>query len=162
MGRTGLIVNALWLQLGWWGCVLGAHQPAWLVAVVGGLLLHLTNCPEPKAECQAVLRVGVSGMLLDWSLGALGLFGFGDSPLPLWLALLWLVFATGFRHSMAWAGSRPWLGALAGMIGGPLAYCAGAPLAGVTLPLGVAGTALVLAPLWAIWLPLAARLADSR
>lgn len=54
-------------------------------------------------------------------------------------------------------GQRPHL---VGMVGGPLAYCAGAPLAGVALPLGIVGTALVLAPLWALWLPLALRLAD--
>ncbi|WP_434700490.1 DUF2878 domain-containing protein [Pseudomonas sp. D1-1] len=160
--RSWLIGNALWLQLGWWGCVLGAQQPAWLLAVVAGLGVHLGLCPDPKSECQALLRVGASGMLLDGSLGALGLFGFDESPLPLWLALLWLVFATGLRHSLAWAGSPVWRGALAGMLGGPLAYCAGAPLAGVTLPLGVTGTALILAPLWAMWLPLAVRLADPR
>ncbi|KHK64742.1 membrane protein [Pseudomonas frederiksbergensis] len=162
ISRTALIANALWLQLGWWACVLGAHQPAWLAAVVVGLLVHLLRCPDPKAERLAMLRVGVSGMLLDWSLGVLGLFDFGDSPLPLWLALLWLVFASGLRHSLAWAGKKPWLGALAGAVGGPLAYCAGAPLAGVSLPLGTLGTALVLAPLWAIGLPLAVRLADAQ
>jgi len=162
ISRTALIANALWLQLGWWACVLGAHQPAWLAAVVVGLLAHLLLCPDPKAERQAMLRVGVSGMLLDGSLGILGLFEFAESPLPLWLALLWLVFASGLRHSLAWAGKKLWLGALAGAVGGPLAYCAGAPLAGVSLPLGVLGTALVLAPLWAIWLPLAVRLADAQ
>jgi hypothetical protein len=46
------------------------------------------------------------------------------------------------------------------LIGGPLAYCLGAPLAGVALPLGVVGTALILAPIWAIWLPLTLRLAE--
>jgi hypothetical protein len=158
--RTALVANALWLQLGWWACVLGAHQPAWLAAAVVGLLVHLLSCADPKAERQALLRVGVSGMLLDGSLGVLGLFDFGASPLPLWLALLWLVFANGLRHSLAWAGNKLWLGALAGAVGGPLAYCAGAPLAGISLPLGVLGTALVLAPLWAIWLPLTVRLAD--
>lgn len=162
MSRAGLIVNALWVQLGWWGCVLGAQNAWWLLAVAAGLLAHLSFCPQPRAELRAVMRVGLCGMVLDWSLGALGLFGFAQTALPLWLALLWLVFATGLRHSLAWAVRPVWRGALLGMVGGPLAYCAGAPLAGVVLPLGIVGTALVLAPLWALWLPLALRLADSR
>lgn len=162
MSRSGLLINALWLQLGWWGCVAGAHQPGWLLAVAGGLLAHLAFSPAPRAECHAVISVGLCGMLLDWSLGALGVFVFEQGPLPLWLALLWLVFATGLRHSLAWATRPAWRGMLAGMAGGPLAYCAGAPLAGVTLPLGSLATALLLAPLWGLWLPLALRLAESR
>ncbi|EJL05157.1 MULTISPECIES: DUF2878 domain-containing protein [Pseudomonas] len=162
MSRTGLVINALWLQLGWWGCVWGAKDPRWLLAVLVGLLAHLMLCPGPRAELHAVMRVGLGGMLLDWGLGVLGLFEFSQLPLPLWLALLWLVFATGLRHSLAWAATPVWRGACAGFIGGPLAYCVGAPLTGVTLPLGVLGTALVLAPLWALLMPLALRLADSR
>ncbi len=76
MSRSGLIVNALWLQLGWWGCVLGAQDPWWLLPVVIGLLAHLWLCPAPRAEMFAVMRVGLSGMLLDWSLGTQGLFIF--------------------------------------------------------------------------------------
>lgn len=160
MSRTGLIVNALWLQLGWWGCVLGAQDPWWLLLVVIGLLAHLWLCPAPRAELFAVMRVGLSGMLLDWSLGTQGLFIFQQTPLPLWLALLWLVLATGLRHSLAWAKRPVSRGVWLGLIGGPLAYCVGAPLAGVALPLGVVGTALILAPIWAIWLPLTLRLAE--
>jgi hypothetical protein len=162
MSRTALIINALWLQLGWWGCVWGAKDPRWLLAVLVGLLAHLRLSPQPRAELHAVIRVGLAGMLLDWGLGVLGLFEFSQPLLPLWLALLWLVFATGLRHSLAWAATPLWRGALVGLVGGPLAYCVGAPLAGVALPLGVLGTALVLAPLWALWMPLALRLADSR
>jgi hypothetical protein len=55
-----------------------------------------------------------------------------------------------------------WYGVLLGLIGGPLAYFAGAPLAGVGLPWGTLGTALVLGPLWAAALPLALRLAAPR
>nr|BFE97346.1 hypothetical protein GCM10020185_78820 [Pseudomonas brassicacearum subsp. brassicacearum] len=113
------------MQLGWWGCVLGAQDPWWLLPVVIGLLAHLWLCPAPRAEMFAVMRVGLSGMLLDWSLGTQGLFIFKQTPLPLWLALLWLVFATGLRHSLAWAMRPVWRGVLLGLVGGPLAYCVG-------------------------------------
>jgi hypothetical protein len=49
-----------------------------------------------------------------------------------------------------------------GMFGAPLAYLAGARLAGIELPLGNLNTALLLAPLWALWLPLCLRLSAWR
>jgi len=59
------------------------------------------------------------------------------------------------RHSLARAGRPPWRGALLGLLGGPLAYLAGARLAGIELPLGARYTGLILAPIWALVLPLA-------
>ena len=152
--RAWLVGNAVWLQAGWWGCVLGARHPWMLVAVLAGLLLHLRLCPDRRNECRAVFGIGLAGCLLDTTLGMLGVFDFEQKPLPLWLALLWLVLASGLRHSLAWARSPLWLGVVVGMFGGPLAYLAGAELAGVGLPLGTVGTLLVLAPLWALWFPL--------
>lgn len=160
--RLPLLANALWLQVGWWGCVLGAQRPVLLGAMAVGLLVHLGACRQRGEEGRALLRVGLAGCLLDAVLGWLGLFDFRGVLLPGWLALLWLVFASGLRHSLAWAARPAWGGALAGAVGGPLAYCAGAPLAGVGLPLGVAVSALLLAVLWAAWLPLMLRLALGR
>lgn len=159
MSNRWLIGNALWLQVGWWVCVLGASLP-WLLPIVPlGLLMHLWRCPDRLGEVRALLCVAPAGWLLDSVLGALGAFRFGQWPLPLWLALLWLVLASGLRHSLAWAARPYWRAALLGLVGGPLAYLAGARLAGVELPLGPALTALLLAPLWALFMPLVLRMA---
>jgi hypothetical protein len=158
MGRRGwLLGNALWLQAGWWLCVLGAHRPWLLLMVVVGLLLHLWL--SPSGELRVLLWVAAAGSLLDSTLGMLGVFSFGQWPLPLWLTLLWLVLASGMRHSLAGLGQPAWLAVLLGLFGGPLAYLAGARLAGVELPLGRLETALILAPVWALALPLALRFA---
>ncbi|MFJ4444893.1 DUF2878 domain-containing protein [Pseudomonas sp. NPDC089422] len=158
MGRRGwLLGNALWLQAGWWLCVLGAHRPWLLLIVLIGLLLHL--CLSPDGELRVLLWIATAGCLLDSTLGMLGVFSFSQWPLPLWLALLWLVLASGMRHSLAGLGKPAWLAVLLGLFGGPLAYLAGARLAGVELPLGRLETALVLAPVWALALPLALRFA---
>jgi hypothetical protein len=161
MSRTWLIANAVWLQAGWWVCVLGAHTP-WLLALVPiGLALHLGYCHERRAELRALLAIGLAGCLLDSLLGALGVFAFAQWPLPGWLALMWLVLASGLRHSLAWAARPLWLGGLLGLFGGPLAYLAGARLAGVELPIGPLPTALLLAPIWAVAFPLMLRLARA-
>lgn len=162
MPRAWLLANALWLQAGWWACVLGATRPWLLLIVPAGLALHLRYCHDRAGEAWALLRVTLAGCLLDSLLGALGVFSFVQSPLPGWLALLWLVLASGLRHSLAWATRPAWRGVLLGLLGGPPAYLAGAQLAGVGLPLGAFATALVLAPLWALALPLALRLAAWR
>ena len=159
MSRWWLVGNALWLQAGWWACVLGANTPWLLVIVPIGLALHLRYCQNRAGEVRALLGVALAGCLLDSVLGALGVFAFAQWPLPLWLALLWLVLASGLRHSLAWAARPVWLGAVLGMIGGPLAYLAGARLAGVGLPMGEAATVLILAPVWAIAFPVALRVA---
>jgi len=153
------LVNALWLQAGWWLCVLGAQHPLLLWLVPLGIFVHLRLCPAPWAEAKALCRATLAGCMLDSLLGAFGVFTYTAWPLPLWLALLWLVLASGLRHSLAWAGRRFWPGALLGGIGGPLAYLAGARLADVALPLGPLVTALLLAPVWALAFPLLLRLA---
>lgn len=154
-----LLANALWLQAGWWLCVLGAQRP-WLLSLVAlGLGIHLYLSPARGSEVAALWRVALAGCVLDSLLGALGLFAFVAWPLPLWLALLWLVLASGLRHSLAWTSWPLWRGALVGGMGGPGAYVGGAGLAGVDLPLGPLPTALCLVPIWALALPLLARLA---
>ena len=124
-----------------------------------GLALHLRYCEDRGAEVRALFWVTLAGCVLDSVLGAMDVFDFAQWPLPLWLALLWLVLASGLRHSLAWAARPVWLGALLGMLGGPLAYLAGARLAGVALPMGVMPTAIVLGMIWALVFPLALRVA---
>ncbi len=162
MPRAWLIANALWLQVGWWACVLGAKVPWLLLLVPLGMAVHLTLCAARGSEVRALLRVTLAGCVLDSLLGAIGLFRFEALPLPLWLVLLWLVLASGLRHSLAWAGWPFWRGASVGALGGPLAYLGGARLADVTLPLGAVVTSLLLVPIWALALPLLVRLAARR
>ena len=157
-----LVANAVWLQAGWWICVLGAERPWLLLLVIAGVVVHLRLCPDVNAEVKALLRVTLAGCVLDSTLGALGVFGFDGWPLPLWLALLWLVLASGMRHSLAWAGRHWQIGALIGALGGPLAYVGGARVTQVALPLGTLETGLLLMPIWALALPLLARIAARR
>ncbi|QXI31832.1 DUF2878 domain-containing protein [Pseudomonas promysalinigenes] len=163
MTHTGrVLANALWLQAGWWLCVLGAQRPWLLLTLIPGLALHLCLTPDTQREIKAMLRVTLAGCLLDSVLGAAGVFAFDTVPLPLWLALMWLVLASGMRHSLAWLSRKWWIAALLGAAGAPPAYVAGARLAGVELPLGEITTWLLLAPIWAAALPLLLRLATWR
>ena len=151
-----LLANAALFQLGWFACVLGAQRPALLLLAGACLLAHFAFVGRGRGELARVGALTLAGCALDSLLLNLGVFDFaGDSRvLPLWLALLWALFATTLGHSLAWSARPWWLGSLLGALGGPLSYLLGARLADVSLPLGLWPTLLLLALIWALLMPL--------
>lgn len=152
-----LLLNALLFQTGWFACVFGAERP-WLLAVpLLALLAHFLWIADWRAEGRLVASVLLAGSALDSLLLQLGVFDFADDParvlIPLWLALLWALLGTTLNHCLAWSARPWWLGSLLGAVGGPLAYWAGARIAGVGLPLGTLPSLLLLAALWALVIP---------
>ena len=146
-----LILNAVLFQVGWFACIFGARHP-WLLAVaLACLVAHFLWVASWRAEGRLVASVTLFGCALDSFLLNLGVFDFvGDSPLlPVWLALLWALFATTLNHSLAWSARPWWLSSLLGALAGPLSYLAGARLADVGLPLGQWPTLLLLSAVWA-------------
>lgn len=159
--RKRLFLNAGLFQLGWLACVLGANQPAWLIVAVLCLGAHILGVAQNRgAECGVILRVAAAGWIVDSALMHAGLFDFGTSAiLPVWLMLLWLLFASTFRYSLAWSARPLWLSSVLGACCGPLSYLAGARLADVGLPLGESLSLTLLALIWAVLLPALHRLA---
>nr|WP_301299890.1 DUF2878 domain-containing protein [Pseudomonas laurylsulfativorans] len=155
-GRARLFLNAGVFQLGWFACVLGAQRPWLLLIAIACLALHLLWIENAFNECRSLLRVAACGWVLDSALLHLGLFHFPGAPvvLPLWLAILWLLFASTLRHSLSWTKEPWWMGSVLGAFGGPLSYWGGARLADVGLPLGVWPSLLLLALIWAILMPM--------
>lgn len=165
--RWRLLLNAGLFQLGWFACVFGASRPGLLLIALGCLVVHLLWVAQAADEWRALLKAGGCGWVLDSVLMQVGVFDFGLASgnawvLPLWLAVLWLLFASTLRHSLHWIARRWWLGSLLGAIGGPLSYLGGAKLAGVGLPLGLWPSLLLLAVIWAALLPLIQRLVAAR
>ena len=158
-----LIGNAVLFQIGWAACIFGARHPAWLLLALGCLALHVAWAPVRIRECRQLLKIAACGWTLDSLLLNLGVFDFGEPRwvLPGWLAMLWLLFASTLRQSLAWTASRLWLAALVGALGGPLSYYAGARLADVGLPYGLWPSLALLAILWALLLPALHRVARS-
>lgn len=156
MPLAHVLVNAGLFQLGWFACVLGAQRPWLLLVAVACLLVHLLWMAPTRGEWRLVALTMLAGWLLDSALLNLGLFDFGaGAPVaPLWLALLWALFATTLRHCLAWTARPWWRASLLGVVGGPLSYLAGAELAGVGLPWGLLPSLLVLAGVWAVVMPL--------
>ena len=156
------LLNAGLFQLGWLACVFGAQRPWLLLIAATCLAIHVCVLARP-GEWRGLLAVTLFGCLLDSLLLHLGVFDFADANLllPTWLALLWALFASTLRHSLAWTACPWWLGSLLGALGAPLSYFGGARLAGVELPLGLWPTLMLLGAIWAGVMPLVHWLAGN-
>ena len=71
---------------------------------------------------------------------------------PIWIVVLWVLFALTLNHSLSWLKGRVVLAAIFGALGGPLAYVAGEKLMAVTIV--EPNTLLILAIGWAFITPL--------
>jgi hypothetical protein len=135
-GLTATLINLAAFQVGWFACVLGGSLVG--AVVVGAILvLHLRILAYP-GEWRWLAGFAMLGLLIDGGLSLAGGFDLGNQPrllgvLPLWLWLLWPLFASLLHHSLAWLWRHPWLAMLGGATSGPLSYLAGARLAGVEL-----------------------------
>jgi len=161
-----VLVNALAFQAGWWAVVLSAARD---VAAIGLLVVtlvlawHLARVRPGRAEAALIAGAALIGLVFDSLLLATGWVAFAGGALfgvlaPLWMVALWANFAATLNVSLRVLRAWPWLAALLGGLGGPLAYWGGAGLGAMSLvePLPAL---LVLAAGWAVLTPLLFRLA---
>ncbi len=132
----GMLLNALRFEAGWLLCVFGG---SWVAAITGAILLgwHFWRCAKP-GEGWFIGVFALLGLALDGGLHLAGGFDFGEQPLvagllPLWLWMLWPLFATLVFHSLAWLWRFPLIATVCGAVSGPLSYFGGAAISGVTL-----------------------------
>ncbi|MGO0305825.1 DUF2878 domain-containing protein [Endozoicomonas acroporae] len=157
--KIKLIANYLLFQLGWFACVLGGDQIA-LAAAVIVLFIHLLWIGNWHKEKQILALTLLLGCAIDSFLGNLEILKFNSQLddagriLPLWLACLWLIFATTLRHSLDWSRTNKLYGAILGFFGGPLSYLAGSKISDVTLAQPLWQTLLILAIIWAVVIPM--------
>lgn len=159
--KTSVFINATLFQLAWFACVIGGN--AWAAIAVSLLLLaHFVWFSRNWSEWRVIFLVCAFGITVDSACQALGLIEFYGHgwPIPLWLGLLWLAFATTLNHCFSRLNNHIYAAAALGGIGGPLSYLAGIKLgaANTGLPLMTMFAALGL--VWAVLFPAALRLMD--
>ena len=161
-----MIVNVVLFQLGWFACVLGAangHAREGALAAALIVALHIARAAQPGREALLAAAAALLGALFESALVQTGWVRFDAGVLlegaaPYWMVALWALFATTLNESMRMLQTRPWIAALFGAIGGPLAYYGGARLGALDLVQPVAMLA-ALAVGWAIATPLLLSLA---
>jgi hypothetical protein len=144
--------NALWFQATWFCCVIG--RDSWVPIALLSVGLHFVLVKDRLNELRCLFPVALVGISVDVLLTLAGVFVFPEYWLvPLWLVILWWVFAAALYRSFAKIGQSMWLAALLGSIAVPFNYLVGAGLGAVSLPLGEMVTAGLLALVWAALLP---------
>ena len=113
--------NAAWFQATWFCCVLG-REP-WVPVALLSLALHFYLVADRAGEFRRLLPVAMAGITVDVVLTLTGVFDFDASTIvPLWLIVLWWVFAAAIYRSFAKIGQPLWLAAVLGGIAVPFNY----------------------------------------
>ena len=160
MSTLTIILNVVLFQLGWFACVLGAaFGLPWIsvLAAAGIVAWHLARAPRSAREMVLVCVAIVVGAVFETLLLQSGWVRFETGVLiegtaPYWMVALWAIFATTLNVSLRPLRSHLWLGALLGVVGGPVAYYAGAGLGAMELA-AVAPALTAIGFGWAILTP---------
>lgn len=134
------LINFVAFQIGWFAAVLGAaNNMPWAGPLVITLViaLHLAIVRQPKAELTLIVICGLIGAVMDSIFVAAGWVAYPtgsiiENAAPYWIVAMWMLFATTLNMSLGWLKPRKAIGAVFGLIGGPLAYYTGNKLGGIT------------------------------
>jgi len=149
-----LLLDIVLFKISW--ALLVVLQGAGLVYAAVVILLRLFLLTNYKRTLPAVALVCVMGLVLDTLLTSLDIFLFSTPWLPSWLVMLWLSFALVLANGFAFLGNWPvHFQALAGMGFGSAGYTAGFLMGAVAFSWSYPVTMMLVALLWAFFLPLA-------
>jgi hypothetical protein len=138
--NKSIITNFLLFQLGWFACVLGgAYDQALFgcLVAIAVIAYHIYQSPGAMQEFRLLLLALIIGFVFESIVTSQGLARYShgqlfDAIAPLWMILMWPLFATTLNLSMRWLkGLAPLLVALVGAVFAPLAYYAGNRLGAV-------------------------------
>ncbi|MBJ7380795.1 MAG: DUF2878 domain-containing protein [Polynucleobacter sp.] len=130
------ILNFIFFQVGWFACILGAAHDQVMVAVsitALCIIFHLFICNKPYAELIVLIKAVLLGLFIDTALIRFSWIEFHAQGLlpsisPIWMWMLWAIFASTLNSSMSWLQGRLFLALALGAIAGPLCYEAGVQL----------------------------------
>ena len=159
MRRT---VNFVVYNLVWLVSLIGAGSGyPWLgaLALAGFMAWHFRQTTTPRADLLLVLAAAGAGLVCDTLYIQSGLLAYA-APLPwqqlapFWIVAMWMNFGLTLNESLAWMRGRPVLGALLGVVGGPLAYIAGIKLGAAEMTAESWRVMGVVALTWGVAVPL--------
>jgi hypothetical protein len=122
---------------------------------------HVLLARDRRAELRLLVSAGIIGLVADSLQQWLGLFRFASGHavawmVPPWIVVMWVQFASTFRHCLSWLMRSPRMAALLGAVGGPAAYWVGARLGAVSLGARPWLSLLSIAAVWSMAMPLLA------
>ena len=162
-----VIKNLAFFKIGWVACVMFAAAGEPLLAtlsVVAVAVVHLTSVKAPVKEALLLLAAAVIGLgwesFMVWT-GLVQYTGYESALLaPYWIVAMWVLFATTVNHGLRWTKRNLWVAALAGLLGGPMAFFGGMNLGAVEFS-HTAAALTVIGLGWALLLPVLTLVADT-
>jgi hypothetical protein len=130
------VINFVAYQAVWFAVVASAGRGRAALGVGAAVLFaaaQLALSRRRRSDLRLMAAAVSLGVVIDGALKFCGWLryaspepGFPPHGAPLWILCLWAAFALTLTRSLAWLMRRPWLAALLGAIGGPLAYASAA------------------------------------
>lgn len=162
-----VLTNLIAFKAGWAAVIVAAaaSMPALGTLAVGVVVaLHLLRTPDVRPEIFVLSAAAIIGLLWESVLVYFGLLEYRSGYLvpgmaPYWIVAMWVLFATTLNVGMRWMRKSTLVAALAGAIGGPLAFFAGERAGAVAFTdpqLSLVAIALG----WTILLPALVRVAE--
>ena len=168
-----VFVNLAVFKVAWTAVVVSAAAGVPVIGAIAVAIavgIRLWSCDNPEAEIRLLLVAATMGLAWESALVLAGLLEYSSGTwmpglAPYWIVAMWILFATTLNSGMRWLRRSTAIAAIAGAIGGPLAFFAGASIGAVELASPV--IALISIGIgWAVMLPflvkLAIRLDDSQ
>lgn len=146
------LINLVLFQSAWLVCAFLTPYATTLVAFI--LVVHFVLSPSPSEDGK-LLVLAVIGIALDQLLLSFGVIFPDRQFLPLWLCLLWCIFAISLGYSLAWLKRLPLVGvAPIGAVAGASCYYAAFNLGAISTPLETGYFITAYAIVWLFVLPL--------
>jgi hypothetical protein len=162
------LANLVSFQVCWFAFVWGGASGRWwlgFIPLAVFMAWQLKASRWPKADLGLMGVALLLGIVIETGMAASGLFAYASpvpsaSLAPLWMLGMWINFGLTINHSMAWFKPRLVVGALFGLLGGPLAYwLAGRMWGALTIADPQWPALLALGVGWAVAMPLLCSLA---
>ena len=132
--------NFIQFQLGWFALVLSAAGGYPTLGILVMLVLAAIHLGWFATDSEALTLLVVTSLGWLWESlfhvsGLIAFSGYSEKAFtaPVWMAMLWLNFATALNHSLRWLHNRYLLCGICGAIGGPLAFWAGSKFGAAVL-----------------------------
>ena len=148
------IVNASLYNIGWLACVYGGNE----IAIVTGLVIftvHFLWIKNHPYEWLIILSIMCLGILVDSIWFYTGIIQNHDQSLliPLWLIVLWAIFATTLNNCLQWFQQHLGMVAVIGAVVGPLFYWLGAGISDVKIAEPLVQSLIMIGIAWLFLLP---------
>ena len=155
-----VVLNLGLFKAAWLATILGAAASApqlGLVAIAVVVGVHLARSQNAQAEAlllglAALMGLGWESILVAFDVLEYDVGAFVPGLAPYWIVAMWVLFATTLNVGMRWLRRNLLIAAIAGAVGGPLSFLAGASAGAVTLSDPV--TSLIVIGIgWCVLLP---------